>query len=431
MPFGVPGRVGWESIAEMLNPEEWEGFLNFFRGGDAEYIPGRDPSYDLRVKTKKNAAEAFDRLGDDIIGAIVGAPEGIPVTQPQPAMPQRSLSSQEVQTALKSQPRASTIPTDPRSLGLLAPDPMRQRALESIAGREASEAERAAEEQAARDYLKQLSEARAQDEWVRSVGYEPDQNLSDPEKGILVEEMPADKLLRIRAQARAKGRRGDLRGGVPTEADFASAAKPTGGGLSYAPDSPEIQQRFAEREQWASQQPMRDAEYALRLAQERRDPAAAESATNILLGLRQQALAEKKQNAINTLLGSISDKSGKIDPDTYQKLGMLGQYVPSSMVGTGKDEAVNYFDKLIQEGSAAIAQLAPNAMLDRGIEARVGAERKGVQLAGQLRDMVARGQMSPDEAMMTFQQAMMMDQYVQGWLAQRMNPSGQVPTEGE
>lgn len=59
----------------------------------------------------------------------------------------------------------------------------------AVSKKEKAEAKRASEE------------AAAQDEWVRSVGYEPDQDLSEPEKGILVEEIPAEKLLRIRRQA--------------------------------------------------------------------------------------------------------------------------------------------------------------------------------------------------------------------------------------
>ena len=248
--------------------------------------------------------------------------------------------------------------------------------------------------------------------------------VEDYDKGIAIGGDPSrgskDEIIaRIRAQAaKMAGREGPSAGG---------------GGFSQGTMTPEISQRLSERDAWAAQQPMRDAVWDIDVARQRGDTAGQDSAAGRLQSMQQQASIQSKQDAINSLLSKVTDKTGKIDPDTYQKLGMLGQYVPSSMVGKGKEQTLAEFDALIASGSETISQLAPQAVFDPSGETsnRVAAERKGIQLLTQLKQMIANGQMTAEEASATFQQAMMMDKYVQGWLAEKMMPQPGQLQQGE
>ena len=450
--FQDPPPDDWKYRDKGLLQRGAEGLTSL--GGPREgspYIMGSDPLYELVNSAKRRMLESNPIADPGPEQDVVYPQERISVDPLQQfSMPQEQTASPQEEPytgygsgdlARRVKARLQNLPFEPGPLlaaagarksgsdpyGLEGTQPtvsdvggsMHDRAQASIAARLEREAQAEQEAQKAKEYLLKMQEAKAQDDWVRSVGYEPDQTFSDPEKGILVEDINADKLAKIRAQAaKMAGREGPSAGG---------------GGFSQGTMTPEISQRLSERDAWAAQQPMRDAVWDIDVARQRGDTAGQDSAAGRLQSMQQQASIQSKQDAINSLLSKVTDKTGKIDPDTYQKLGMLGQYVPSSMVGKGKEQTLAEFDALIASGSETISQLAPQAVFDPSGETsnRVAAERKGVQLLTQLKQMIANGQMTAEEASATFQQAMMMDKYVQGWLAEKMMPQPGQLQQGE
>jgi hypothetical protein len=176
------------------------------------------------------------------------------------------------------------------------------------------------------EHVAMLKEAAAQDEWVRSVGYEPDPMLSEPDKGILVEEMPADKLLRLRKGA----------------ADRAPGYTGGTGSFSQSAMTPEIADREAENARWLSGQDERDARFALTPQQQQRSPEAAELASDRLPALQQQQRLASRQANTDKMVDAITGTSGFIDPKDVEKLQLLDPTIniPSSRIGVSREQAV-------------------------------------------------------------------------------------------
>jgi len=327
----------------------------------------------------------------------------------------------ETGEAIFGGPSEDLVPSDP-----VPPDPLkvtRAAAQESIARKR--DAAKADEE--AKQTLLDLAGAREQDEWIRSLGYEPDQRLSEPEKGIAIEDMPADKLLRIQAQARAKGRRGSLRGGEPTYEDYRQGIG--GGGFSDF-DSPEARARDAETQAWLANQPMRDAMYELQLAQQRKDQAGTQSAREQLMGLMQIGEAQKKQRLTESIVNSMADTGGKIPFEKAQQLSMMGVSVPYQAIGSSAEDATAYFDSAIEAAANKLNALGSTPFVDEGSKLQAVIERKGQILAERFKQMVATGQMSPDDAVRLFQQQLAQDAMQMGLLSYNQTQA-ELPIEGE
>ena len=263
---------------------------------------------------------------------------------------------------------------------------LREIAQGRIKGREDVERERKAASVEAVD----RSDAESQDNWVRSVGYEPDQMLSDPDRGILVEEIPAEKLLRIRKQAaeRAPGYTGGT------------------GSFSQQDMTPELASREAENARWLGQQPQRDLEYAMTPEMARRSPQAAQSAAQSLAELQRNQQIEARQSSVDAIVAKMAGEGGKIPFEQAQQLQMLGVNVPYGSVGTSKEDGIGYFDSAVGAAGKELSRVNQlDAMVNPAIAERMKFEQYGAMLAEDYKRKVAAG-MNPDDAITEFNQKM-------------------------
>ena len=254
---------------------------------------------------------------------------------------------------------------------------LREIAQGRIKGREDVERERKAASVEAVD----RSDAESQDNWVRSVGYEPDQMLSDPDRGILVEEIPAEKLLRIRKQAaeRAPGYTGGT------------------GSFSQQDMTPELASREAENARWLGQQPQRDLEYAMTPEMARRSPQAAQSAAQSLADLQRNQQIEARQASVDAIVAKMAGEGGKIPFEQAQQLQMLGVNVPYGSTGMSKDQGVEFFDSAIAEAGKFLSSINPlEAVGNPAVGKRAEFERHGALLAEDYRRKVLNGMNSND-----------------------------------
>ena len=228
----------------------------------------------------------------------------------------------------------------------------------------------------------QRSKAAEQDDWVRSVGYEPDPMLSDPDKGILVEEIPADKLLRIRKQAAQ--RKPGYTGGT--------------GSFSTQEMTPEIAARGADTASWLSGQTERDLAFAVSPDQARRDPEYAAGASGDLAQLRQQRQFTERQTSVDAIVAKMGGNSGKIPFEDAQKLQMLGVNIPYGSVGLSRDDGIAFFDSAIAEAGKALSSVDQlQAIGNPNIAEEMKFNRHGAMLAEEYKRKIAAG-MNPEDA---------------------------------
>ncbi len=206
----------------------------------------------------------------------------------------------------------------------------------------------------------QRSKAAEQDDWVRAVGYEPDPTFSEPDKGILVGEIPAEKLMRIRAQANAASRLAPESGGR-FASDIASRVTPQDmpgqapGRGTLSVQSPEATGRSEELAAWAGGQPERDLGFAMTPEMSRRDPEYAATAAQNLVGLREQRGRQQQRDIQSALVDRLAGKGGTIAPEQAAHIQALGGYVPPHAIGSSKEEGVAFFDDAIQKGGTFLA----------------------------------------------------------------------------
>ena len=224
------------------------------------------------------------------------------------------------------------------------------------------------------------------------------------ELASLVDDMPADKLLRIRAQARAKGRMGSLGyGGEPSAEDYDLAASPTGGGFTVAPDSPEIRQRQEDTASWLADQPIRDAQFALTPEQAQRDPRSAALASNRLTQLKAQKSTANMQALMQGIVDSIGDSGGRVPAEEAKKLRLLGLPIPADIIGSSVESGIAFFDDAKRQAGEFLSGIDPMmASLDNP---RIKFERLGAMLAEDYRQRIVDG-MSADDAVTAYRQEM-------------------------
>jgi hypothetical protein len=234
----------------------------------------------------------------------------------------------------------------------LTPETVRGAAQAKIQERELGEQEEIAREAAHEAEKQRLLEAAGikneQQEYMR--GTIP--LIEDYDKRIAVGGQPGrgsaeDIMFRIRAEAKAKGRGGSLRGGTPTEQDYMDSVTPTGGGLTFAPDSPQIQQRLAERDAWLAEQPMRDAAFALSPQQIRRNPEGAGGA-EYLRRIGQDQMETVRRERASQLIQQFIGPSGKIPADAARKLATMdpifANMIPPDAIGMSREQATEMID---------------------------------------------------------------------------------------
>jgi hypothetical protein len=156
-------------------------------------------------------------------------------------------------------------------------------------------------------------------------------------------QMPSEKLLNIRAQARAKGRAGSLGADVdPTYSDYLHASggeRWTEPSFSQQADSPELQARLADREAWVAEGPERDLAFLASAEQARRNPELAISAAEQLKGLRAQKTLDRQVANQEALIEKVKSTGGKVPFDIANQLELAGFTVPWPMRGMSKDDA--------------------------------------------------------------------------------------------
>jgi hypothetical protein len=282
---------------------------------------------------------------------------------------------------------------------------MRERVLAAIAKKieeqRSGEEKKAADEKSLEDLVARGMKASEQRQFLGDSTplYE------DYDKGIAVGGDPnksaADILLNIRAQARAKGRGGSLRGGKPTPEDFAASTSPTGGGMTYVQDSPELRQREEDLKEWLAGGALRDAEYAMSPEMSRRDPAGANRAADVLTGLKQTKALEKEQMIRNKLVESIGGGSGKVPFEKAMQLEMAGINIPYAARGVSPEQFDAKLNDIVTGAGADLVRALEAQSMGAPAEAvgAVAAFSKYVQeKAKQIKSLVDSGQMTRDEA---------------------------------
>jgi hypothetical protein len=230
--------------------------------------------------------------------------------------------------------------------------------------------------------------------------------IEDYDKRIAIGGQPGrgsaeDIMFRIRAEARAKGRGGDLMGNRPTEEDYRASVTPRGGSFITAEMTPEVQQRLDERDAWAADQPIRDAEFALTREQVERSPARASIAAQTLGDMKRNKVLGQQQALQESLVNKLADGSGKIPFEQAMQLEAAGVQIPYGARGMAPEQ----FDAKINE-----VITGSSADLERALEAQaMGAPPEAINMivgfssvvrdkAIRLDELVKSGKMKRDEA---------------------------------
>jgi len=225
---------------------------------------------------------------------------------------------------------------------------------------------------------KLMDEARASDEFIRSVDYEPSAEFSDPSKGIIVGDISAEKLKKIRDQAAAK---------------FPGA---TGGNFVSAEMTPEVAARLAENEKWLQGQELRDA--ASRLNNRRVDPVAA--AQGLAQIAAQQRLQQEQQNK-DALIAALSGTSGKVPWDKAAAYSARGISIPQNMIGISREDAMNEANLLLQQAQQDMGQInSLQAIQDPSMQLSAEFSKRAVPIIAQYAQEAQRG--DPQEAQRRF-----------------------------
>jgi len=179
---------------------------------------------------------------------------------------------------------------------------------------------------------------------------------------------------------------------------------PDRGAFSQQPDSPELQARLRERDEWLAGQPQRNLEFATTPDQARRNPQYASQAADNLARLKQQASMDKRQRIQEQLVQALAGAGGTIPGDRVGPLQAIGVSVPYSAIGSSVDEGVAFFDDAIAKAGNFLAGLDP-------VDATSGhpmiqVQKKGAALAEKYKQLVAAGKINPDDAKRQWQSEM-------------------------
>lgn len=240
------------------------------------------------------------------------------------------------------------------------------------------------------------------------------------------EQYPADKLRAIRAQARAKGRAGSLGADVtPTEDDFDLG----GGSFSQQADSPELQARLRERDEWTAQQPMRDMEFLASAEQARRNPELAMSAADKIVQMREQGSKQGQRDIQMAFVEKLAGAGGTIPRDQASQLQAIGVSVPYGAIGASKDDVISYFDKEIKDAGMFLAS-EKSTMLG-GQHPMNQIQSFGQMRAQYYQRLVADGQMNPDDARAAWEQEIAQISRAYGDINQLQGYGGALGAVGE
>jgi len=239
--------------------------------------------------------------------------------------------------------------------------------------------------------------ARQEDEETKRMQEDAYQRQLSPESWVSGGDLaPAEKLMRIRAQARAAGREGgmgaegiNIRDAVTPE-DVSASWTGGGGSFSQQADSPELQARLAERDEWASGQPERDLAFAVTPEQARRNPEYAASAADKLAGLRKAGAVEQQVANQKLLIDEYAKQGGgKIPFEMANKFDVAGFDVPWAMRGKSKDQVKENINATVIAATKDIQDVMTSPQEQQYL-------RWIIALAPQYQDMIDAG-MDPDQ----------------------------------
>ena len=219
--------------------------------------------------------------------------------------------------------------------------------------------------------------------------------VEDYGKGIAIGGDPSrgskDEIIaRIRAQAaKMAGREGPSAGG---------------GGFSQGTMTPQILQREAERDAWANNQPMRDAEFAMTPGQSSRRPDDANRAAGTLSDMQRNQAISREQAMKSQLVQSLAGNSGKIPFEKAMQLEAAGMSVPYGARGMSKEDAIATFDAAAQQAGQDLAGINPlDAVGNPASKNMIVVTRYAAALAQLYKQKVAAG-MDPDDAVRKWQE---------------------------
>lgn len=213
-----------------------------------------------------------------------------------------------------------------------------------------------------------------------------------------VSNMDQDKVARIRAQARAKGRRGSLEGGQATGEDFLGSAFGGGGGFTVAPDSPEIRQRLAERDSWLADQTTRDAQWERDLARQKGDQAGQNAAAEQLQNLRSLKVAENEQRFKQAIAQSMMGSGGKVPRDKAASLIQAGIPISAYAIGSAPEDVDRFLASEVDTAQRILSSINPyEAAGNENLIKTTELAHASMILAQEMRKNIANG-MDPDEA---------------------------------
>jgi len=222
---------------------------------------------------------------------------------------------------------------------------------------------------------------------------------SGPDSGV---SYPAGLLMAIRKQAKAKGEAGSLGADVSADVTLDDYLQPNvgaGGSFSQGANTPELQARLRERDEWTAQQPERDMEFLASAEQARRNPELAMASGESLTRMRKQRADDKRLANQETLIASLGKSGGKLPFKTAMQLSAAGLEPPWQMVGTSPDLAKKKIKDFVMEAQAKLQEIALDPM--KGTEP--GADQLAAFLQYMLSiapqyDQLIDGGMDPDEA---------------------------------
>jgi hypothetical protein len=289
--------------------------------------PSGDESVMLEalLSQEEEPSGLFERVESSPWGFMRGAPDWL-----ANLVPGGGLDSEGVADALEGQPLADGPPLVPSH------DPAEQAQL-----------------------VQQLKDAAFKD----GLGYTPaPEPLSQFDKGIAVEEIPSEKLKRIRAQAKMKGAAGSLRAPTPEDIDTSGISDTLEPRLlTEVRDLGPLQTTEA-LEQYVAGGPYREALSNLQTREiYERDPQAVDRAEQ-LLGLGREMRYAQRQKAVDAMVDAVSGISGTIPFEMVQKLTMLdpqaASMIPEEKIGLSRSQVQNQLYKEMENAEELAQALA-------------------------------------------------------------------------
>jgi len=220
-----------------------------------------------------------------------------------------------------------------------SPEPQGSAVEESVAIQELAQQEEAAAPQRAADKIAELQRQTNQRSLDALTGG------SGPDSGV---SYPAGLLMAIRKQAALKGQAGSLGADVSADVTLDDYLQPNvgaGGSFSQGANTPELQARLAERDEWTAGQPERDLAFAVTPEQARRNPEYAASAADKLKGLRDAGTAERQVANQEALIEAVRGTGGKVPFEIANQLDVAGFTVPWPMRGMSDEQANAWLDQ--------------------------------------------------------------------------------------